>query len=203
MICCNHESVLHNQFYFILARYTMNSESDDESPDLSAIDSSAALILLHDSEEANIPFGLTDDEDSDADDNSLVSPVFDMRKFTVFPPLPPSLVFLYLLVPYLKLGALDLLNLRLPLKYGLLTLFTSALASVYARQIWYMLARYLRKADMAEIVLDTFARGRGREHRRMILRGSVRAGTGILHFLVAVTYLRREFGNAFPFIYIN
>ncbi|KAF8813739.1 hypothetical protein BYT27DRAFT_7180497 [Phlegmacium glaucopus] len=168
-----------------------SSDSDDDSPDLSALDSSAALILLPDSEESNIPFDFTDDEDNDRDEfSNFVSPVFDMRISTVFPPLRPSLVFLYLLAPYLKLGALNLPNSRLPLKYSLLALFTSALASVFSRQIWYMLARYLRNANLTEVVLDTFARGRGKEQRRMVLRGSVRAGTGILLILVAVTYLR-------------
>lgn len=172
-----------------------SSFTDDEPPDLpeSAQDSSAALILLHDSEESNVPLDFTDDEDTDRDESSnLVSPVFDMRKSTVFPPLRPSLVFLYLLAPYLKLGALDLINSRLPLEYGLLALFTSALASVYSRQVWYRLARYLRKADITEIVLDTFARRRSKERRRMVLRASVKAGNGILSILVAVTYLRRE-----------
>ena len=183
-----------------------SSNSDDDGPpDLSALDSSAALVLLHDSEpeESNIPFSFTDDEDSDGDQASnLVSPVFDMRKSTVFPPLHPSLIFLYLLAPYLKLGALDLLNSRLPLTYGLLALFTSALASVFARQIWYMLARYMRKTDITEIVLDTFARKRSKERRRMVLRGLVRIGTSILFILVAVTYLRSELLSAisFPFI---
>ena len=178
----------------------LNSESyltDDESPDLpeSSLDSSAPLILLHDSEGSNnVPFDFTDDDDSDRDESSnLVSPVFDMRKSTVFPPLRPSLIFLYLLAPYLKLGALDLINSRLPLKYGLLALFTSALASVYSRQIWYRLARYLRKADITEVVLDTFARRRNKEHRRMVLRASVKAGNGVVSILVAVTYLRCEF----------
>ena len=180
-----------------------SATTDDEARDVSDVDSSAALILLHDSEESNVPFDFTDDEDSDRDESSnLVSPVFDMRKTTVFPPLRPSLVFLYLLAPYLKLGALDLINSRLPLKYGLLALFTSALASVYARQTWYRLARYLRRADVTEIVLDTFARRRSKKRRRMVLRGSVRAGNGILSILVAVTYLRREFLYEMTFSFI-
>ena len=185
-----------------------SSITDDESPDLpeSALDSSAALILLHDSEASNVPFDFTDDEDSERDESSnLVSPVFDMRKSTVFPPLRPSLVFLYLLAPYLKLGALDLINSRLPLKYGLLALLASALASVYSRQIWYKLARYLRKADVTEIVLDTYTRRRSKVRRRMVLRGSVKVGNGILSILVAVTYLRCGFlyEMTFSFIYAN
>ena len=172
------------------------SSTSNESPDLpeSSLDSSASLILLHDSEGSNVPFDFTDDEDSDRDESSnLVSPVFDMRKSTVFPPLRPSLVFLYLLAPYLKLGALELINSRLPLKYGLIALFTLALASVYSRQTWYRLARYLRKADITEVVLDTFARRRSKERRRTVLRASVKAGNGIISILVAVTYLRCEF----------
>jgi hypothetical protein len=190
-------------------RISSESTITDDEPDLpesALVDSSAALILLHNSEESNVPFDFTDDEDSDRDESSnLVSPVFDMRKSTVFPPLSPSLVFLYLLTPYLKLGALDLINSRLPLKYGLLALFISALASVYSRQTWYRLARYLRKADVTEIVLDTFARRRSKTRRRMVLRASVRVGNGILSILVAVTYLRREFlyEMSFSFIYAN
>ncbi|KAF8957024.1 hypothetical protein BDZ97DRAFT_1924972 [Flammula alnicola] len=171
-----------------------SSSSDDEpeSSALSALDSSAALILVHDQDEPSSPFDFTDDEDDRDDDPDLVSPIFEVRKSAVFPPLPPSLVFLYLLTPYLKLGALDLPNSQLPLKYGLPALLLSALASGFARQIWYMLARYLRKADMTDILLDTFAKGRGKERQRAVIRAMVRVGTGVISTLLAVTYLRHS-----------
>ncbi|KAF8160866.1 hypothetical protein B0H34DRAFT_795722 [Crassisporium funariophilum] len=170
-----------------------SSNSDEEvSPTLSALDSSAALILVHDHDEPSTPFDFTDDEDDGDEHGDLVTPVFDVRKSAVFPPLPPTIVFLYLLAPYLRLGALNLPNSQLPLKYGLPALLLSALASAYSRQIWYMLARYLRKADMTDVLLDTFARGRGKERRRLALRGLARTGTGVIGVLLAVTYLRES-----------
>jgi len=167
------------------------SDSDDAGSPISALDSSAALILVHDQDESPSPLDFTDDED-DREEDDLISPIFEVRRSTVFPPLPPTTVFLYLLAPYLKLGALDLPNSSLPLKFGLPALLLSAMASAFARQIWYMLARYLRKADMTEVLLDTFAKGRGKERRRAFIRIIVRLGTGIVSTLVAIAYLRCE-----------
>ncbi|KAH9485450.1 hypothetical protein JR316_0002358 [Psilocybe cubensis] len=169
------------------------SSDDDEacSPVLSALDSSAALILVHDQDEPTSPLDFDDDEDANnGDDQDIVSPMFEVRKSTVFPPLPPSLVFLFLLAPFLRLGALELPNCQIPLKYGLPALLLSALATAFARQIWYMLARYLRKADMTDIILDTFAKGRGKDMRRALMRGVVRIGSSTITMGVSVTYLR-------------
>jgi hypothetical protein len=169
------------------------SDSDDAgSPLLSTLDSSAALILVHDRDEPPSPLDFTDEEGNGEEDDAI-SPIFEVRQSAVFPPLSPTTVFLYLLAPYLKFGALDLPNSRLPLKFGLPALLLFALASVFARQIWYMLARYLRKADMTEVLLDTFAKGRGKERQRTAIRILIRFGTGTLSMLVAITYLRREF----------
>ena len=156
---------------------------------LSALDSSAPLILVHEPDEDDTPFDFSDDEDQGDD---LVSPIFEIRKASI-PPLPPSIVFLYLLTPYLKLGALSIINAQLSLKYGLSSLLVFAALSALARQLWYMLARYLRKADLTEIALDAFAKGRGKDRQREILRHVVRAGTGLLSVLTASMYLRREF----------
>lgn len=154
---------------------------------LTGLDSSSALILVHDSEDSNIPFDFSsDDEDDDH------SPQFEVRRASVTP-LGPPVVFLYLLSPYLKLGALFLPHTSLPLKYGLPSLFAFAGLSAFARQIWYMLAQYMRAADLEDVILDAFARGRGKERHRSILRSTVRVGTGALRVLLATTYLRREF----------
>lgn len=182
-----------------LSSASSNSDGSD-SPALSALDSSAALILVHDQDEPSSPFEFTDDEDDQGDDEQLVSPMFEVRKSAVFPPLPPSLVFLYLLVPYLRLGALNLPYSQLPLKYGLPALLLLALASVYARQIWYMLARYLRKANMADVLLDTFARGRGKERQRDIIRAVVRVATGVVSTLLSVIYLRYSMYTLHPLL---
>lgn len=166
-----------------------DDESDEETP-LSALDSSAALILVHDSEDSSSPFEFSDDEDGRDEDDELVSPMFELRDSAVFPPLPPSLVFLYLLSPYLRLGALNLPYSNLPLKFGLPALLLSALGSVFARQIWYMLARYLRKAKVVDILLDTFARGRGKEQRRALLRAATRTVMRMMSVLMSIIYLR-------------
>ena len=168
-----------------------DSDSDDPGSPISALDSSAALILVHDQDEPPSPLDFTDDED-DREEDDLISPIFEVRRSAVFPTLPSTTVFLYLLAPYLKLGAVDLPNSSLPLKFGLPALLLSALASAFARQIWYMLARYLRKADMTEILLDTFAKGRGKERRRSLIRVLVRFGTGTISTLAAIAYLRCE-----------
>ncbi|KAJ3501952.1 hypothetical protein NLJ89_g9107 [Agrocybe chaxingu] len=122
----------------------------------------------------------------------------DVRQSAAVPPLPPSLVLLYLLAPYLKFGALNLPYTQLPLKWGLPALLLSALASAFARQVWYMLARYLRKADLTDILLDTFARGRGKECQRAIIRALVRALLGVVSTLLAVTYLRYSMYTLLP-----
>lgn len=171
--------------------------SDGEDSPLSALDSSTALILVHDDEdEEDSHFLFTDDEDEreggreDEDDDELVSPMFELRRSAVFPPLPPSLVFLYLLMPYLRLGALSMPYTQLPLKYGLPALFLSALAAAFTRQIWYMLARYVRKAKMSDVLLDTFARGRDKERQRVVIRGVIMSVMSILGIFMSIIYLR-------------
>lgn len=169
------------------------SDSEEEQSPITALDSSAALILVHDSDDSPQDFDFSDEDDDDRDElDELVSPMFQVRSSAACPPLPPSSVFLYLLAPLLKLGALNIQSTQVPLKFGLPVLFLSALASAFARQIWYMLARYLRKADMTDVLLNTFARGRGKERQRSFLRRLVKLGTSIVSVLVAVTYLRGE-----------
>ncbi|KAG5353891.1 hypothetical protein C0989_000134 [Termitomyces sp. Mn162] len=155
------------------------------SPSLTPLDSSAALILVHD-EETQSPFHLDSDDDNEDEDSV---PQFDVHR-TSTPPLSPSLVFLYLLVPYLKLGAMFLPHTETPLNYGLPSLFVFALLAAFARQLLYMLSRYTRSAELEDVVLDLLARGRGKERRRSTIRIIARAGIGGLRALLATVYLR-------------
>lgn len=167
-------------------RVSVSSESSGRSsPVLSGLDSTSALILVHteDDEDSNNPFDFSDDEDDALDSTFEIGRPY-------IQPLTPSVVFLYLLSPYLKLGAMLLPNTDLPLKFSLPPLFLFAVLSAFARQIWYMLARYLRKADLEDIFLDVLARGRGKERRREVLRGMVRGSIGVLRVMLAVIYLR-------------
>ncbi|KAJ7625343.1 hypothetical protein DFH06DRAFT_1058755 [Mycena polygramma] len=175
-------------------RLSTASSSGESSPILSNFNSSTALILVHDDEEPSSPFDFPDD-----DEDVPESPEFEIRR-SFSPPMAPSLVFLYLLSPYLKLGALFLPNTQLPLKFGIPPLLIFAVLSAFSRQIWYMLARYMRKADLEDIVLDAFARGRGKERQRAWLRAIVRGGTGTLRVLLAFIYLRESVHIILPLL---
>ncbi|KAJ7677420.1 hypothetical protein B0H17DRAFT_1206981 [Mycena rosella] len=175
-------------------RLSTESSSGESSPILSNFNSSTSLILVHDDDEPSSPFDVPD-EDGEVPE----SPEFEIRR-PFSPPMAPSLVFLYLLSPYLKLGALFLPNTQLPLKYGIPPLIIFAVLSAFSRQIWYMLARYMRKADLEDIVLDAFARGRGKESQRSWLRTIVRGGTGMLRVLLSVIYLRESVHIILPLL---
>ncbi|KAJ6621795.1 hypothetical protein B0H10DRAFT_2162884 [Mycena sp. CBHHK59/15] len=175
-------------------RLSTESSSGESSPVLSHFNSSTSLILVHDDDEPSTPFDFSD-EDEDAPE----SPEFEIRR-PFSPPMAPSVVFLYLLAPYLKLGAMFLPNTQLPLKYGIPSLLVFAVLSAFSRQIWYMLARYMRKADLEDIVLDAFARGRGKEHQRSFLRALVRGGTGSLRVLLSGIYLRESVHIILPLL---
>lgn len=152
-----------------------------------ANESTAALVLIHDPEDSESPFEFSDeDEDYEPLDAQH-------RSASSVPALSPSTVFVYLLAPYLSLGALILPGTVVPLKYGLGALILFAVLSAFVRQIWYMLARYMRNLSMEEVIVDALARGRGKENRRSVLRGLIRLGTGFLRVVLAAMYLRGTF----------
>ncbi|KAI0754736.1 hypothetical protein C8Q80DRAFT_1140665 [Daedaleopsis nitida] len=177
---------------------TDSFESGRASP-IHGFDSSAALILVPDSEDGPSSSAAFDfsSEDDDTEDESDVQ--LERLRNSAIPPLSSFSVFLYLLSPYTKLGALVLPSAGLPLKVGVPTLVLFAMLSAFTRQIWYMLARYVRRADLEEIVLETFARGRGKEGRRAALRQLVRLFVGLLRVSVATLYLRFSVDILLPY----
>ncbi|KAI0822056.1 hypothetical protein BC628DRAFT_1392163 [Trametes gibbosa] len=173
--------------------------SGRQSP-LNGFDSSAALILVPDVEDttpASTSFGFSSDDD-DAEGES--DHQLERLRTSAIPPLSSLTVFLYLLAPYLKLGALLVPEAGVPGKTGVLAVAVFAVLSAFTRQIWYMLARYVRRSDLEEIVLETFARGRGKERRRMALRQLVRFSVGALRISVAALYLRFAVDCLLPFV---
>ncbi|KAF7795385.1 hypothetical protein EIP86_006543 [Pleurotus ostreatoroseus] len=125
-------------------------------------------------------------------------------------PLSSLAVFVYLLSPLLKLGAL--LSLTPPplndlsLRASLVSLVFFACLCALARQVWYMLARYVRRADVEEVLIQTVARGRGRgrggerENRRQIVRTTTRTCTGVLRLLIVAIFLRASADVILPFV---
>lgn len=181
-----------------------SATSSDDSPLYTALDSTAPLILVHDDDDdeddrdherpLTLDFS-TDSDDSDDLDDSL-SPLYQINGKLSIPPLPPFTIFIYLLSPYLKLGALLLPYYQLPLKYGLTSILVSAVLALVARHLLYLIARYLRKADLEEVVSNTFVstkkRGRKGERRREFFKFFVRVGTAVLKIFLAVVYLQGQ-----------
>ncbi|KAI0304449.1 hypothetical protein B0F90DRAFT_1809274 [Multifurca ochricompacta] len=114
----------------------------------------------------------------------------DRLNASTIPPISPTLVLLYLSAPYLKLGPMFLRTSDTPLSLSVAALAVSALFAAFTRQMWYLLARYLRKMDMEDVVLDAFARGPGKTRRRLLLRTIVRVSTIVIRILLASVSLR-------------
>lgn len=182
--------------------------SGSRSPSINEFDSSAALLVVPEREhdeldaEDRAAFSSSDDDShegelDDGEDDRLARSTGS--RYTSGPTLSSLTVFLYLLAPLLKLGALLSSSLRIdktPLRLSLPALFFFASLCAFTRQIWYMLARYVKRADMEEVVLQTFARGIGRgregEKKRRLIRLLVRSSTGLLRILLVAIYLRGE-----------
>ncbi|KAI0667744.1 hypothetical protein C8Q78DRAFT_981745 [Trametes maxima] len=171
--------------------------SGRQSP-LNGFDSSAALILVPDADDTPASTSFDFSSDDEAEEQSDL--VLERLRSSSVPPLSSLSVFLYLLVPYLKLGALLLPEAGLQSKVGVLAVLAFAALSAFTRQIWYMLARYVRRSDLEEIVLETFARGRGKERRRTVFRQLVRLSVGSLRVLTAALYLRFSVDSLLPFL---
>ncbi|KAJ3731275.1 hypothetical protein DFJ43DRAFT_999382 [Lentinula guzmanii] len=175
-----------------MANSDLDPESGRSSPILTSLNSSSALILVHDDEEETLDADYVQEpEDTDDDDDS---PYLGITRPYV-QPLSPTTVLLYLLAPYLKLGAMLLPNADLPLKLSIPLLLAFAVLAAFARQIWYLLSRYLQKGPGEEDVLvDAFSISRGSRITRQRIRGTIRSGTravtGISRLFLATTYLR-------------
>ncbi|KAF5389186.1 hypothetical protein D9757_003415 [Collybiopsis confluens] len=169
-------------------------ESGLSTPILAAFDSSSALILVHDDDDGDNTqdidntdaFNFSSDSTQDAQESIFLRPYI--------PPLGSMTVFLYLLSPYLKLGAILLPNTDMSLKFSLPALFLFATLAAFVRQIWYMLSRHLRKVDLQDVLVNAFSKSKGnrsvRERIRQSVRTIIRASTGVLRLFLATTYLR-------------
>ncbi|CAL1712439.1 unnamed protein product [Somion occarium] len=174
---------------------------DDPESSINGLDSSAALILVPEEEqfdqELSVSFDFSSDDEDEEDDDQ-----FDRLRTSSIPPLTSSAVFLYLFAPLLKLGAILTVDESgtLPLKWAIPALVIFAVLCAFTRQIWFMLAKYVRRADMEEILLQAFARRRGDERKRRIIRTAVRFCTGAFRVLLTVVYLRSSVDVLLPLL---
>lgn len=168
----------------------------NRNPDM---DDTAALILVQEPEDPDqdrTPFDFSSDDEVEEDDH------VERLKSSSIPPLSSSAVFLYLLTPLLKLGAILVVDEggAIPLRLGLPAVIVFAVLCGFTRQIWYMLARYVRRSDMEEVLIETFARGRRRERARQVIRDATRFSIGLFRVLLAVVYLRASVDVLLPLL---
>jgi hypothetical protein len=134
---------------FIVTAMSSNRRQSEDSPLSSP---SPPFQSPGDPSEPLLPHGHhhpTFDFSSDSEDDQIFDPAYDERR-PVVSPLPPSAVFLYLLSPYLKFGAMLLPNETLAAGQIVAQLVFFGVLSVFSRHVLYLLARYLRKAHTGE-----------------------------------------------------
>ena len=151
-------------------------------------DSNPNLIVLvpDDEDDIDTPFYLSDgDEEEDEYDAAQLDWLASSAT-----PLSTILVHLYLVSPFLGLGAMFIPDANTSRPWAIAAVCVFVVLSTFARYIWYLLARYLRKIHLEDIVVDAFAKGRAKERLRARLRAVVHAGDWVLKVLLAALFLR-------------
>lgn len=151
-------------------------------------DSHPNLIVLvpDDEDDIDTPFYLSDGDEDEAEYDSAQ---LDWLASSTTP-LSTILVYLYLVSPFLGLGAMFIPDGNVSPPWMIAAVCIFILLSTFARYVWYLLARYLRKIHLEDIVADAFAKGRTKEHLRARLRVVVRVGDWVLKVLLAALFLR-------------
>ncbi|KAI0283945.1 hypothetical protein BGY98DRAFT_949677 [Russula aff. rugulosa BPL654] len=160
---------------------------------------SPELVHVDDADFPNAELDFSSDDE--LPDDFAAQP--DRFNASVIPPLSPILVLLYLSIPYLKLGPMFLPASDTPLSQSIPTLLICAAFATFTRELWYLLARYLRKMDIEDVVLDVFARGSDKTRTRLHLRIIVRAGTFVMRVLLASVSLRVSVDALLPLVPVH
>ncbi|KAF9643381.1 hypothetical protein BDM02DRAFT_3104499 [Thelephora ganbajun] len=151
-------------------------------------DSHPNLIVLvpDDEDDIDAPFYLSDGDEEEVEYDAAQ---LDWLASSATP-LSTILVYLYLVSPFLGLGAMFIPDINALRPWMIAAVCAFAVLSTFARYVWYLLARYLRKINLEDIVADAFAKGRTKERLRIKLRMAVRVGDWILKVLLAALFLR-------------
>lgn len=153
-------------------------------------DSHPNLIVLvqDDEDDIDAPFYFSD---SDEEETEYDAAQLDWLASSATP-LSTVLVYLYLLSPFLGLGAMFIPDGNASRHLIIAAVCVFIVLSTFARYIWYLLSRYLRKIHLEDIIADAFAKGRTKEHLRARLRPVVRVGDWLLKLLLAALLLRGQ-----------
>lgn len=158
----------------------VHSESDPHS--------NLIVLVPDDEDDIDTPFYFSDGDEEEAE--------YDPAQLdwlaSSATPLSTALVQLYLVSPFLGLGGMFIPdgNTSRPWMIAAVCVFT--VLSTFARYVWYLLARYLRKIHLEDIVADAFAKGRTKERLRVQLRTAVRVGEWVMKVLLATLFLRGQ-----------
>ena len=171
--------------------------TDDRTPFMAAnnlppeTDSHPNLIVLvpDDEDDIDVPFYFSDGDDEEEDEYDAAQ--LDWLASSATPLFTP-LVYLYLLSPFLGLGAMFIPDGNVSRPRTIAAVCVFIILSTFARYIWYLLARYLRKIHLEDIVADAFAKGRTKQRLRVKLRSAVRLGDWVSKVLLAAVYLRGQ-----------
>lgn len=164
--------------------HSISSNEDNNGINTFGEHSTSTLVLVHDEDdnEAN-PLTFSDEEDDEG-------MAFDAGNNDDEQALPSTVVFGYFLSPCLKLGAMLTLSSQAPLKISIPSLVLFALLSAFSRQIWFLLARYVRKPDAGTMSIQAFARGQRKESVRATLRNISWSFSSAIRLLLSAVYLR-------------
>lgn len=156
-----------------------NNDDTDSHPNL-------IVLVPDDEDDIDTPFYFSDgDEEEDEYDAAQLDWLASSAT-----PLLTALVFLYLLSPFLGLGVMFIPDGNVSRPWMIAAVCVFILLSTFARYVWYLLSRYLRKIYLEDIIADAFAKGRRKENLRAKLRAAVRAGDWVSKVLLAAVYLR-------------
>jgi hypothetical protein len=176
-----------------------DNDDDDEFPQsrpspLALSPSALELVPEPDGSPDAALFEFSDEEEDGLDDAPVgMAGALSRLSAGPVPPMPPLHVLLFALAPSLRLGAFLLPYESTPLVKSIPVLLFFGGMSTLARQIWYMLARYVGTADVETVIANTFARAPRRVKARQLIRMGTRAITGIFRVLLATIYLRGSY----------
>ena len=158
--------------------------------DLPEPDSHRNLIVLvpDDEDDIDTPFYFSD---GDEEEGEYDAAQLDWLASSATP-LFTAPVYLYLVSPFLGLGAMFIPDGNASRIWMIVATCVFVVLSTFARYVWYLLARYLRKIRLEDIVMDAFAKGRTKEPLRAKLRAVVRTTDWVSKVLLAAIYLRGE-----------
>jgi len=147
------------------------------------------VLVPDDEDDIDAPFYLSDGDEEEGEYD--VAQLDWLASFAT--PLSTILVYLYLVSPFLGLGAMFIPDGNVSRPWAVAAVCVFIVLSTFARHIWYLLSRYLRKIHLEDIVADAFAKGRTKERLRVKLRTTVRVGDWILKVLLAALFLRGQY----------